>query len=351
MSIKTDILTTLQGGRPERVPWNIHHQLLPQGQLERAMRDRGLGIVEKSVPPYRAVSREVSVEERQTFEDDRLTLHVTHHTPVGDLHSRKVIGPDGSPWVMEYPVKEVADFPILEYIGEDTLFLPNDPQIRARQQSLGEDGLVLCRLMRSPLQRLLIEWMGTEAVSYALFDHPGEMERLLDRMADADAPAHAIAAESAAEALWSAENITAWITSPELFERHCLPYYGRVAELLRGRAKPYGVHMDGQLHALQDLIAASPLDFVEGFTPPPIGDLELEDARRAWPEKVLWTNFPGSVLHRRDDEVVQYAAELVKTGMEGGRFLLTLTEDFPDPERTLPLIAEGVARYEAEITA
>lgn len=347
MSIKSDILAVLAGETPERVPWNIHHHLLPQGELERAMRERGLGIVEKSVSPYRAVSREVSVEERRTFEDDRLTLHTTHHTPIGDLQSRTVIGPDGSPWVVEYPVKEVGDFRILEYISEDRAFFSNDAQIQARQKSLGEDGVVLCRMMRSPLQRLLIEWMGTEAVAYALFDYPSEVEHLLDGMAAADAPAHAIAAESAAEALWSAENITAWITTPDLFERHCLPYYEGVASLLQGRGKPYGVHMDGQLQALQDAIARSPLDFVEGFTPPPIGDFELEDARRAWPGKVLWTNFPGSEFRRTDEQVIQYTAELVKTGMEGGRFLLTLTEDFPDPERTLPLVAEGVARYEA----
>ena len=160
MSIKSDILAVLAGETPERVPWNIHHHLLPQGELERAMRGRGLGIVEKSVHPYRAVSRRVSVEERQTFEEERRTLYITHHTPVGDLHSKKVIGPDGSPWVIEYPVKEVGDFRILEYISEDTDYHSNDPEIRARQKTLGEDGVVLCRMMRSPLQRLLIEWMG-----------------------------------------------------------------------------------------------------------------------------------------------------------------------------------------------
>jgi hypothetical protein len=347
MSIKSDILAVLRGERPERVPWNIHHELLPQGRLERAMRERGLGIVEKGVHPYLAVSPRVSVEERQTVEDGRRTIHVTHHTPVGDLHSRKVIGPDGSPWVLEHPVKQVDDFRVLEFISEDTEYRPNDEAIRGRQASLGDDGLVLCRMMRSPLQRLLIEWMGTEGVCYALFDHPSEMDRLLACMAASDAQAHVVAADSAAEALWSAENITAWITSPELFERYCLPYYERVASLVAERGKPYGVHMDGQLAALRDLIARSPLSFVEGFTPPPMGDLELEDARRAWPEKALWTNFPGSELHRPDEEVVRYTVDLVRRGMAAGRFLLTLTEDFPDPARTLPLIAEGVARYEA----
>ena len=41
--------------------------------------------------------------------------------------------------------------------------------------------------------------------------------------------------------------------------------------------------MDGRLARLRQEIGATALDFVEGFTPPPLGDLELEEARAAWP--------------------------------------------------------------------
>jgi hypothetical protein len=351
LSLKRDILAALAGGRPERVPWTIHHALLPQGELERAMRNRGLAIIDKSVPPYLAVSPSVSVEERQVIERGRRAFHTTYHTPIGDLHGTKVIGPDGSTWVTQYPVRQASDLPILEYIGKGTEYHPNDAAILARQQTLGEDGLVLCRMMRSPLQRLLTEWMGTEGVVFALTDHPEPMRRLLDAMAESDEPAFAVATQSPAEALWSSENISSAITTPRLFERYCLPYYDRLASLARPRGKLYGVHMDGKLRALTGLIAGSALDFIEGFTPPPLGDLDLPEARQAWPGKVLWTNFPGSELHRPDAEIVAYTTRLLNIGMQLGGFLLTLTEDFPQPERSLPLIAEAVARYEAEHAA
>ena len=348
LSIKTDILAALSGGKPQRVPWNIHHALLPRGTLERTLRNSGLGIVEKSVPAYQVVSAQVSVEERQGFEDGRLTFHITHHTPVGHLHTQKVIGPDGSLWVTGYPVKKPEHMRILEYITEHTEYHPNDAAIRGRQQTLGDDGLVLCRLVRSPFQRLLIEWMGVEGVILGLAGHGAEIEHLLECMSAADEAAFAIAASSPAEALWSAENITCLITTPKFFERYCLPYYNRLASLAHAGGKLYGVHMDGRLRALGSLIAGSELDFIEGFTPPPLGNLPLEEAREAWPGKALWVNFPGCELYRGAEELVEYIADLVKRGMAGGSFLLSLTEDFPEPERTLRLVAEGVARYESQ---
>lgn len=79
-----------------------------------------------------------------------------------------------------------------------------------------------------------------------------------------------------------------------------------------------------------------------------MGDLELAEAMSAWPDKAIWANFPGSVLHLADEEIVQYTLDLLKTGMTGGRFLLTFSEDFPQPERSLRLVAEGIARYEEQ---
>jgi len=234
---------------------------------------------------------------------------------------------------------------ILTYICEDAKYYPNDEAVRVRQRSLGEDGLVLCRMMRSPLQRLLTEWMGTEGVAYGQADYPQAMERLLACLAATDEPAFRLAAASPAEAVWSAENITADITSPALFRRYCLPYYDRGASILHEGGKLYGIHMDGKLAALKQAVAESTLDFIEGFTPPPMGDLSLSDARRAWQGKALWVNFPGSVLHGSGEAVLCFTEELLREGMEGGGFLLTFAEDFPEAERSLRLVAEGIERY------
>jgi hypothetical protein len=39
---------------------------------------------------------------------------------------------------------------------------------------------------------------------------------------------------------------------------------------------------------------------------------------------------------------------LLETGLASGQFLLTFSEDIPDMERSLRLIARAVARYEAD---
>ena len=37
---------------------------------------------------------------------------------------------------------------------------------------------------------------------------------------------------------------------------------------------------------------------------------------------------------------------LLRIGMEGGRFLLTFAEDFPQPQRSLKLIGEVIQEFE-----
>ena len=188
MSIKEDILTALKGGRPRRVSWNIHHQLMPQGSLEREMRERRLGIIEKSLSPYQLASSHVTTEERVVWEGDRRTSYITFRTPIGEIHGKRLVGPDGSIWVKEYPVKGPTDMAVLAYISEDAEYRPNDEAVISRQRSLGEDGLVICRLMRSPMQRLLTEWMGMEAFTFALADYQQATESLLARLAASDEP-------------------------------------------------------------------------------------------------------------------------------------------------------------------
>jgi len=39
-------------------------------------------------------------------------------------------------------------------------------------------------------------------------------------------------------------------------------------------------------------------DIFEAFTPPPVGNFTLKDARDAWGEKVtIWINFPESIFY------------------------------------------------------
>ncbi len=111
-------------------------------------------------------------------------------------------------------------------------------------------------------------------------------------------PAIELTGESPARVVWSAENVTSEPTTPSLFEKHYLPFYNDVADMMHANGKLYGVHFDGNLAALKDLIARTALDIIEGFTPPPMGDLDLKEAMGVWPGiEIENGHFGGESFH------------------------------------------------------
>jgi hypothetical protein len=67
------------------------------------------------------------------------------------------------------------------------------------------------------------------------------------------------------------------------------------------------------------------VDVVEGFTPPPIGDLSIKEARAAWGQEiVIWVNFPESMFLEGQEATKEYTLELLKSD-PGGALILGVT--------------------------
>jgi hypothetical protein len=72
--------------------------------------------------------------------------------------------------------------------------------------------------------------------------------------------------------------------------------------------------------------------------------MSLADALAAWPDKVLWINFPSS-LHLADNLTIEATTRsLVREASPGNRFILGVTEDIPEDcwRRSLAAIAHGL---------
>ena len=106
-------------------------------------------------------------------------------------------------------------------------------------------------------------------------------------------------------------------------------------------------HMDGRLGSLVEAISRTEIDVVEAFTPPPMGDVSIAEAKAAWPDKVIWANFPGSVFMLEPDEIRDFTVRLLREAMPGGRFILGVTENIPQAVRypSLLAMADGIAEY------
>jgi len=327
LNIRERAMAVYRGEEPDRIPWLIYDGLCPRGFMDRQLRNRGLGL-KVSAPILREEMPHVRVETKTIGN----IVYRTYHTPVGDLTAKERIGlreGAGSSWTVEHPVKHVSDFEIAEFLAEDTIYVPDYEPFQRAEQNLGDDGIVFVWAGKSPLQKMQIELLGYRAFAIALYMYPKEFEslqRVLEKKAD---ERYRIIAESPAEIVNGTDNINSEIVSPRLFEKYLIPFYDRQAQILHKAGKILENHMDGKLKGLRDLIARINLDVVEAFTPPPMGDLPLAEARQAWRGKIISLNFPESVFLEGLDTVRKNTLEILNEAAPGEDFMITVTEDIP----------------------
>ena len=76
-----------------------------------------------------------------------------------------------------------------------------------------------------------------------------------------------------------------------------------------------------------DLVAQTSLDYIEAYDPG-MGP-SVAEAREAWPDKVLWINWPSAWHLRSPEEIRTDTIQLLRQASPGDRFIIGITEDVP----------------------
>jgi uroporphyrinogen-III decarboxylase len=329
MDIRERILAAMTWQEPDRVPFTIYDWMIPRGSAERELREMGLGIITR-LPAHRVEHREVQYDSTEYWEGGRHLLRRTIRTPVGEVSQvSQLEAAYGSTWILEHFVKRPEDYATMEFVYRDGIYHDNYPAIRAAQQALGGDGLVMVRVAKGPIQEILYQMTGLERFAIDYYERRECIDSLYDVMVERYDDLYDLAAGAPVEILQSADNITSDVVGVERFERYCVPCYERHKRSLAGTGKRLAVHLDGRLHALRDAIAAAPFDIVEAFTPAPMGDVTVAEARQAWPDKALWLNFTSSVHLQPEEAIAAHTRQLIEEAGSKRGFAIGVTEDIP----------------------
>jgi len=360
MNIRENVMAVFHHETPERIPWltyDIPYPMLPRGFWERELRNKGLGIIVLmgSGGVCAAKTPNVEVERRTTTYGKRTVVTTIYHTPVGSVSKKEdpTITPP-NPWIIEYPVKSLSDYDVVKFIFEDTVYRPNYESFIWRERQVGDDGFVRVHSGKPPFQSLLLEYMGYQRLSIDLYRNRKEVEALMGVMEKRYFEVVNILADCPAEVISIGGNINGRVTGPRFFENYLLPTYRKASEILHKKDKIVQIHMDGALACLKELVPKTAIDVVEAFTPPPIGDLPLSEAREAWgKDMIIEANFPATVCLQGVDAIKRETLKILKTVAPGDGFILSVTEDIPykEPndllETSLRAITEVMCEYGA----
>jgi Uroporphyrinogen decarboxylase (URO-D) len=216
-------------------------------------------------------------------------------TPVGSIYSIEKYLPESfTTATEEHYVKTWKDLRVLRYWYEHTDYTPNYAEAAARTELVGENGVVLCYLPKSPLMELVALQAGITAVTFAMIDAPDEFEetiRVLERKADEAAE---ISLNSPAECLMIPENLSSEVVGKKFFNQYMRAYEERWIPRIKAAGKFSFVHMDGTLKGLIREVASTGFTVLEALTTAPVGDLAVESLRAyVGPKTVTWGGLPG----------------------------------------------------------
>lgn len=363
MSTRERLLNILSGKQPDQVPWFgdldywanslIKRGLKPENFILsddyiRWHRDLGVGFYLQGYFPYSQIYSNCKVSEWYT----------------GNRHYREISTPSGSVrecWEfiptsfsegpVEHFLKSGADIPVMNYIYKNMRFEPDyDIAIRRRHQ-VGEQGVVLCYLPKSPFMHLMALEAGIEAVTMTALTMTDEFQDLLETMKNAFDQAAAIAVGSPAEVLMIPENLSSEMVGPDFFKMYMFDYQKKWTTRIREAGKFSFIHIDGTLRGLLEYESQVGFDVLEALTPYPVGDLNFEDIEvmAGGSGCILWGGIPGSYFTDcvDDEEFERHIKHLLSIMVRKPRFVLGVADQVPPDglERRVRRVSELVSEY------
>jgi len=307
MTNKERILATFKGKKVDRIVWQprIEHWYnvnRARGTLPEEYKNMGLielyDDLDASIRyyygagPYLKISYYGDARVKEEWSSNEIIVKWT--APQGELVQRYKLAEFGFSWSpVEYPVKRINDLEVMEYILRHKRVEFDYGAYEKASKILGDRGVVQFWVERSPLQRLILDYIGFENAIYALHDYPDRIKRFLKVVEETDNSLYKVIADCPCELQNFGENIDSNLDSPPLYNEYLLPYYKKRVEQLHKRHKFCYIHMDGSLKTLLPYINEAGFDGIEAATPLPQGDVSLEELKRAMGNTILLDGIPA----------------------------------------------------------
>lgn len=203
----------------------------------------------------------------------------------------------------------------------------------------------------APLDYLL-DLLGYENGLMAMITDPEKVERILDSFTKGVVSmSHEMAAHPAVDAIKISSPFAGMgFISPEFYRRFELPYLTRVSDAIKSHGIPAYVHTCGHINDRLEIMAESGVPGLECLDPPPIGDVELDDAFDRVGEKMFIkgnVDSVNSLLLGSDQSIREDIINRMQIGMGNKGFILSTACSISPkvPKENVQLMARLAREY------
>jgi hypothetical protein len=345
MTFRERVLTILKGEQPDQVPWFGDLDYWASALIGRKQRSEDfkasdayldwhreleVGFYLQGYFPFKTIIEHCTVKEWK--EGNRRYRQI--ETPKGTLRECWIYIPESfceAPG--EHFLKTVADLPAFRYLYEHTRYEPDYTFARQRLQQVGDLGVVLCYLPRSPFMHLVAIEAGIEALTTIALTTPEEFAETFDVMRQAHSRAAQIALDSPAEVLMIPENLSSEVVGRRFFEKYVRGYQEEWIKKIAVAGKYSYIHMDGTLKGLLREECSTNVSVLEALTPQPVGDVAVED----WIDfvgdsnTILWGGIPGVYFTAlvSDEEFDRHVKHVLSVMRREPRYVLGVADQVP----------------------
>ena len=329
LSPRERYFAALAGEMPDQLPLTIWNNKLPGGDIDQQLLDLDVCVINKS-NVWKEHYPGIDIETAEVpGADGFMRRHTIYRTPQGDLEMIERVMPN-TLWIEKYLFSGPQDYPVLEYLISIRHYEAAFENFLADDRKFGTQSLAPPKSIHTPMNELIYEYMGVEKFSIEYGENLDKLLHLCSLLEEDCLNRVNMVASSPAEFAVIDGNTQISVIGLPRFKQYYMPYIEKACDILHGKKKYAGSHLDGNNRQLAAAIAGTSLDFIESFTPPPECDLSIDEARRLWPQKALLTHFPSSLHLFGINRMREQIMEILKHAAPGDRFTVGVSEDVPN---------------------
>ncbi len=362
MTSRERILTTLRHEEPDRVPISPRaSKFLGRYYADVSGWERNFQAIEEfgwdylmsagtPVPNfigycplsgYEILEPEVKVE-LDVQEDDRVhTVDRTFHTPAGPLHDvvmkpkpRGEFGFSPTPRHVEPLFKSREDLARLKYLFVKPEKVKWDKIHRVKEIVDGKGGIASW-VVRGPLTRTGADAWEMSEMMLAYYDDRQLFREYVGTFFEQTMAETKAVLEQGAELLdctWYYCSIsTGW--SPEIYREEFAPLIKKQAELAHSYDAIYMLYDDGKVMGNLETMRDCGIDILWDIPPPPMGDVDLAEAKRRIGDDVTLFGFVDHmnvVTFGTPELIRETVRDAIQIGAPGGGFILGTSDSIQD---------------------